>query len=65
MLTFPMMQPPIVALGPSNVSSPMAVNAERPDRMLPAVSTSTLVSSSCLCFPLLLSICMCVLIVNE
>nr|CAB3482246.1 unnamed protein product [Digitaria exilis] len=37
-------KPPIVALGPvSNVSSPIAVNAERPDRILPAVSTSGLV----------------------
>nr|CAB3480100.1 unnamed protein product [Digitaria exilis] len=36
-------KPPIVALGPvSNVSSPIAVNAERPDRILPAVSTSGL-----------------------
>ena len=43
-----LMQPPIVALGPvSNVSSPIAVNAERPDRILPAVSTSGLVSSFC------------------
>ncbi|KAG2581778.1 hypothetical protein PVAP13_6KG064200 [Panicum virgatum] len=36
-------KPPIVALGPvSNVSCPIAVNAERPDRILPAVSTSGL-----------------------
>lgn len=39
------MQPQIVnALGgPSNVSSPVAVNAERSERMLPSVSMSNLV----------------------
>ena len=52
-----LLQPSIVALGPvSNVSSPIAVNAERPDRILPAVSTSVLVSSFCLYHPLLLFI---------
>jgi hypothetical protein len=44
------MQPPMInTLGSaSNVSSPIAVNSERPDRMLPAVSMSGLVSSEIL-----------------
>jgi hypothetical protein len=43
---FCLMQPQIVnALGgPSNVSSPVAANAERSERILPSVSMSNLVS---------------------
>jgi hypothetical protein len=55
---FGLMQPPIVALGPvANVSSPIAVNAERPDRILPAVSTSGLVISFCLAVLSCCSLC--------
>lgn len=40
------LQPPVInALGPvSNVSSPITATVERPDRILPAVSMSGLVS---------------------